>query len=69
MSTQVDTADGVISMSASEYDDLFNRIARKNMGISGPEFLSRWDAGEFEGVDWDSIEGLRAVAMAIPLAR
>lgn len=67
--TQVDAADGVVTMSAKEYDDLFDRIARKNMGISGAEFLRRWDAGEFEGVDWDSIEGLRAVAMAVPLAR
>jgi hypothetical protein len=56
-------------MSADEYDDMFDRIARKNMGISGAEFLRRWDAGEFEGTDWDSIDGLRAVAMALPLAR
>ncbi|WP_454791692.1 hypothetical protein [Mycolicibacterium lutetiense] len=69
MSTQVDTANGVVTMSESEYDDLFDRIARTNMGISGTEFLARWDAGEFEGIDWDSIEGLRAVAMALPLAR
>ncbi|ASL17285.1 MULTISPECIES: hypothetical protein [Mycobacterium avium complex (MAC)] len=69
MSTQVHAADGVVTMSDSEYDDMFDRIARKNMGISGREFLRRWDAGEFEGVDWDSVEGLRAVAMALPLAR
>ncbi|WKG03070.1 hypothetical protein [Mycolicibacterium sp. HK-90] len=69
MSTQVDIADGVVTMSESEYDDLFDRIARTNMGVSGAEFLARWDAGEFDGVDWDSVEGLRAVAMAIPLAR
>jgi hypothetical protein len=56
-------------MTAGEYDDLFDRIAQKNMGISGAEFLRRWDAGEFEGVNWDSIDGLRAVAMALPLAR
>jgi hypothetical protein len=69
MSTQVHTADGVVTMSADEYDDMFDRIARKNMGIPGAEFLRRWDAGEFEGTDWDSIDGLRAVAMALPLAR
>jgi hypothetical protein len=69
MSTQVDTADGVVTMSDNEYDELFDRIARKNMGISGAEFLRRWDAGEFEGVDWDAVEGLEAVAMALPLAR
>lgn len=61
--------DGVVTLSDDEYDVLFDRIARKNMGISGDEFLRQWDAGDFEGVDWDSIEGLRAVAMAVPLAR
>ena len=69
MSTQVHTADGVVTMSASEYDDMFDRIARKNMGISGADFLRLWDDGKFEGVDWDSVDGLRAVAMAIPLVR
>jgi hypothetical protein len=69
MPTQADTADAVVTMSDSEYDSMFDRIAQKNMGISGPEFLRRWDAGEFKGVDWDSIDGLHAVAMALPLAR
>lgn len=66
---QVDIADGVLAMTDHEYDDMFDRIARKNMGISGAEFLRRWDAGDFEGVDWDDVDGLRAVAMALPLAR
>ncbi|MDC8970841.1 hypothetical protein [Mycobacterium marinum] len=69
MSTQVDAADGVVAMSSDESDAMFDRIARKNMGISGVDFLRRWDAGEFAGTDWDSVEGLREVAMAIPLAR
>lgn len=69
MSTTVGTADGVVTLSAAEYDDLFDRIAQKNMGISGAEFLAKWDAGEFYHIDWDSVPGLRAVAMALPLAR
>jgi hypothetical protein len=69
VSTQLHTADAVVTMSEGEYDAMFDRIARKNMGISGREFLQRWDAGEFEGVDWDSVDGLRTVAMALPLAR
>lgn len=56
-------------LTVDEYDDLFDRIARKNMKISGNEFLSRWDAGEFENIDWDGVDGLRSVAMALPLAR
>ncbi|MDD4866491.1 MAG: hypothetical protein PHQ28_05005 [Mycobacterium sp.] len=62
-------SDGMATMSADEYDELFDRITQKNMGITGREFLRRWDAGAFEGADWDSVPGLRAVAMALPLAR
>ena len=49
MPTQVDTAEGVVTMSATEYDDLFDRIARKNMGISGAEFLRRWGRWRVRG--------------------
>ena len=49
--------------------ELFDRIARRNMDLSGSEFLARWDSGAFEGVDWDSVPGLAEVAMALPFAR
>lgn len=69
MSTSIGAADGVVTLKDREYEELFDRIARKNMGISGADFLRRWNAGEYDGVDWDSVPGLRAVAMALPLAR
>lgn len=56
-------------LDADGYADLFDRIARKNLNVSGAEFLQSWDAGEFEHADWDAVPGLRAVAMALPLAR
>ncbi|MDV6230864.1 hypothetical protein [Rhodococcus cercidiphylli] len=69
MSALTEAIEGAVELSNEEYDGLFDRIARKNMGISGPEFLDRWDSGDYEGRDWDSVSGLRAVAMSLPLVR
>lgn len=49
--------------------DLFDSIARHEMGISGTEFLERWDRGDFTNVDWDDVQGLVETAMAVPLVR
>jgi hypothetical protein len=56
-------------MDSRDSADLFDRIARKYMGISGTQFLARWDAGEFEDKNWDDIPGLAEVATALPFAR
>lgn len=48
---------------------LYDRMARKHLGISGTEFLRRWDAGEYEGVDLDSISGLVQLYIAMPFGR
>ncbi|MEV1134535.1 hypothetical protein AB0I26_10810 [Rhodococcus coprophilus] len=69
MSAITEAIEGVVELSDREYDALFDRIARKNMGIGAEEFLQRWDAGVYEGRDWDDVSGLRAVAMALPLIR
>jgi hypothetical protein len=69
MSSPVGTADGVVSLDRDHAADLFDRIARKHMDMSGAEFLRRWDSGEYASVEWDSVEGLAEVAMALPLAR
>ena len=49
---------------------LFDQEARRVMGISGEEFLRRYDAGEFDAVvdDPDHREVLH-LAMLIPFAR
>lgn len=49
---------------------LFDREARRVVGISGDEFLARWDAGEFR--DWeDTPEGrkLSFLILLIPFGR
>jgi hypothetical protein len=60
---------GVVLVNRRESADLFDQIARKCMGITGTEFVARWDAGEFEDVNWDDIPGLAEVATALPFAR
>lgn len=54
-------------MTDEEARDTFERAARRSLGMSGEEFLSRWDAGEWP--DPDSVPGVMAVAMLIPLVR
>lgn len=44
---------------------ILDRAARRSLGVSGEEFLRRWDAGEYENYDPDAVE----VAMLIPFAR
>lgn len=59
----------VDEMSEQEAADLFDRICRREMGISGAEFLQRWDGGVYNGVDVDSVAGLPDVVMSLPLVR
>lgn len=56
-----------LSADSQEGAQLFDRVARRKLGISGLEFLRRWDAGEYAGEE----ENVRAqeVAMLMPFAR
>lgn len=69
MTTATGSASEVVTMDDQGSADLFDQIARRSMGVSGSEFLSRWDDGEFDGVSWDDVPGLAEVAMALPFAR
>jgi len=59
----------VKELSEQEAQDLFDRICRRELGISAVEFLSRWDAGDYDATDVDSVPGLADVTMALPLIR
>lgn len=50
-------------------EELFDRICQRQMGISGAEFLRRWDASEYADTDVDSVPGLADVVMTLPLIR
>ncbi|MGL5443845.1 MAG: hypothetical protein ACRDDJ_15420 [[Mycobacterium] stephanolepidis] len=66
--TVTETACEVVELTSDEGIELFDSIARKNMGITGAEFVQRWNAGEFEGINWDDVPGLTSVATALPFA-
>lgn len=61
---------GVIVLTEKQSADLFDREARKALGISGEEFLRRWDAGEISPVP-DTPEGwpVARLVMMLPLVR
>jgi hypothetical protein len=61
---------GVIVLTEEEGAALFDREARKALGISGEEFLRRWDAGEIPPVP-DTPEGwpVARLVMMLPVVR
>ena len=69
MSAPTYSEDGVTYLDDDQAARKFERIVQAQMGTSTEAFLARWDSGEFEGLDWDEVDGLRRVAMAIPLVR
>lgn len=63
-----DTQTGVEVAEASRAEGwaMLDRAAREVLGISGEEFLAKWDAGDYEAADDPAITRL---AMLIPFAR
>ena len=59
----------VIDMGHKEAGDVFDGICRHELGMSRAEFLRRWDAGEYQDLDVDSIPGLVDVVLALSLVR
>jgi hypothetical protein len=59
----------IVAMTESEAAEAFGRLAKREMRISGDEFLRRWDAGEWDDLDLDEVPGLVDVWMALPLVR
>lgn len=56
----------VTEVSRDEGRRMFDRAAQEALGISGGDFLARWDAGEYEDNDDPMVT---RVAMLIPFAR
>lgn len=59
----------IVQLSPQEAAEAFDAVARREMGLSGEEFLRRWDAGEFQGRRMDEVEGLVATWSAMGLVR
>ena len=65
-----DTIPGVHIATEQEGRALFDYQARKELGISGEEFLGRWDAGEYRDlVDAVMVRKIERLTMLIPFAR
>lgn len=57
-------------LTRSQARDEFDRQTRKLLGISGEEFLRRWDAGEYaDEVDSPEHPELTYLSMLAPIAR
>lgn len=53
-------------LTLEEGRELFDQRARKFLGISGEEFLRKWDAGEYMDSDDPKVSSM---AVLIPFAR
>lgn len=61
---------GVYLMSEAEGIEFFDRQARKALGISGDEFLQRWDEGMYSSLaDTSDARPIRRLVMLMPLVR
>jgi hypothetical protein len=65
-----DEIPGIHFVTPEEGEAIFDRQARKALGISGAEFLRRWDCGMYRPVP-DTPEGRKIgrLVMLIPFAR
>jgi len=69
MTYKTDHSVPVVEVAPTESAAMFDQIARREMGISGGEFLARWDAGEWSEIDMDDVPGLVNTWIALPFAR
>jgi hypothetical protein len=68
--TEADAIPGIHLTTPDEGGALFDRHARQLLGISGEEFLRRWDRGEFRPIP-DTADGRKIgrLVMLLPFAR
>ena len=66
---EAEEIEGVDFLSPEESVAFFDRLARMKLGISGEEFLHRWDAGEYQPVP-DTKVGRKVgrLVMSMPFA-
>jgi hypothetical protein len=59
--------DEIRELTEEEWNRSIDRAARYHLGISGPEFVRRWNAGYYG--DWDDDPRATRVAFLLPLDR
>lgn len=60
--------DSIEVLSDEEAREIFDRRARRLLGISGEEFLRRYDRGDYHGQEYEDL-AVVSVEMIIPLVR
>jgi hypothetical protein len=63
MTTKAETE--IVELDAAQGRALLDKQARKYLGMSGEDFVARWEAGE---LDPDDSPDVMRVAMLLPLA-
>jgi hypothetical protein len=56
----------IVEATREEGRAMLDRAAREELGMSGGQFLAKWDAGEYDDTDNPAVT---RVAMLIPFAR
>ena len=70
LQAQTTTDDLPLELSPERAAAFFDQVSRRIVGISGKEFLARWDAGEFRDFE-DTPQGreLSYLILLIPFGR
>lgn len=57
----------IVTLTEQEAQEMFDRACQRRLGMSGEEFLRRWDAGEWP--DPDAVPGVFGISGLISLVR
>ena len=58
----------VVDVTEDEAFALFDRVCQERLGMSGSEFVEHFQAGKFDGIEADSMEGLSKILAMLPFA-
>jgi hypothetical protein len=61
------STNGHIDLTEEEAAALFDREARRRLGMSGPEFIAAWESGQFD--DDPDQPAIMYMAMLLPLVQ
>src|ERR1700733_7836452 len=62
-------ATGIKWVSKAEFSDMVDSRARRVLGISAEQFLTRWKNGQYRKLDTDTCPGVIELALLAPLPR
>ena len=64
----VEEEDGIVFLDPEEGRAQFDALAREWLGITGDEFIEKWDAGDYRGIaDTEANRPVIVLSMLIPV--